>query len=292
MTFQNYRSSDYEAVCSFLVELNRETRDHINWNWARFEWMAEHPEFDKTLSGAMGLWRDGGRVVGAALYDMYFGEAFCGVLPAWGDLYPAVLSYAWDALRDENGLGVAICDGNDRERAAALAAGFAPARQTETVMARELDRLSPAALPAGFTCAELDPAEDPESFQWLLWQGFDHSPDRAAFEAAELERTARQDLRPRPHFDRRLSLAAVGPDGEKAAYCCLWYLPGTDYAYVEPVCTVPAHRGRGLAPALLTLAMERAAALGAERSYVISDLPFYEKLGFATDRRFTFYWKR
>ena len=49
MRFKNYSNSDYEAVCDFLIELNREDQNHVNWNWARFEWMAEHPEFDKSL---------------------------------------------------------------------------------------------------------------------------------------------------------------------------------------------------------------------------------------------------
>ena len=46
--FKNYTKYDYEAVCDFLIELNRENQDHINWNWGRFEWMMEHPEFDKS----------------------------------------------------------------------------------------------------------------------------------------------------------------------------------------------------------------------------------------------------
>lgn len=39
MEFRKYREEDYEAVCDFLIELSRENRNHINWNWARFEWM-------------------------------------------------------------------------------------------------------------------------------------------------------------------------------------------------------------------------------------------------------------
>ena len=39
MKFKHYSNEDYEAVCKFLIELNRENQNHINWNWARFEWM-------------------------------------------------------------------------------------------------------------------------------------------------------------------------------------------------------------------------------------------------------------
>ena len=132
--FRHYRKEDYDAVCDFLVELNRDGREHINWNWARFEWMYEHPECDRSLLCSIGLWLDGERVVGAAIYDMSFGEAFCGVLQEYADLYPEVLDYASRELKDENGLSIAICDDCEAERRAALAVGFSPAGQTETVM--------------------------------------------------------------------------------------------------------------------------------------------------------------
>jgi len=108
--FKHYTEYDYEAVCDFLIELNRENQHHISWNRGRFEWMMEHPEFAKSLMGSIGLWLEGERIVGAAIYDMYFGEAFVGALPGYGLLYPEILDYAYRELKDENGLGIAICD--------------------------------------------------------------------------------------------------------------------------------------------------------------------------------------
>ena len=292
MEFRHYGDADYESVCDFLIELNRDSREHIHWNWARFEWMIEHPEFDKSLKGAIGLWRDGERVVGAAIYDMYFGEAFCAALPGYTALYPAILEYAYRELRDDSGLAVALCDDCAEEIAAAKTLGFVPEAQAETVMRRELDADLPVSLPEGYRLTELDPEqEDPKEIQWLFWQGFDHGTDRAAFEA-DFAETGNPAPKRRAHFDPRLSIAVIGPDEEMAACCCLWFLDRTDYAYVEPVCTVPAHRGKGLGRAMLHEAMNRARALGARRAYVISDQVFYEKLGFEKDRRFPFFRKR
>ena len=293
MGFRNYRREDYPALCDFLVALNEPDRGHINWNWARLEWMIEHPECDRSLLGSVGLWREGERIVGAAIYDMYFGEAFCGALPGYEALYLEILDYAWRELRDEAGLGVSICEDSAFEIAAAEAAGFVRAEQTETVMRVELDGTPTATLPEGLRLAEIDFASESDlrTLQWLLWRGFDHGDDRAAFEE-DLERTRRLGLKLRPHFDKRLSLAALDGAGEGAAYCCLWVRPDTDYAYVEPVCTVPAWRGKGAAKALLYEAFARARSLGAKSAYVISDQAFYEKLGFRTDRRFVYYWKK
>ena len=286
MEFRHYRDADYEAVCDFLIALNREDRSHINWNWARFEWMYEHPEFDRNALDAIGLWLDGGRVVGAAIYDMYFGEAFTGVLPAYAALYPDVLKYAHAALKDDSGLAIAICDGNAAEIGAAEANGFLPTGQTETIMALRLNGTLPAALPDGFSFCAPDPATESRAVQWAIWQGFDHGEDRAEFERAEEPMQQR-----RKHFRRELNLCAACPDGEYAAYCGVWYSEKTDYAYVEPVCTVPRHRGKGIAKALIYEALNRAARLGAKEAYVISDLPFYEKLGFRKAYHYTFYRK-
>lgn len=287
MKFKNYNSKDYEAVCDFLIELNRENQNHINWNWGRFEWMMEHPEFDKSLMGSFGLWNDGEKVVGAAIYDMYFGEAFVGALPAYSTLYPEILAYAYRELKDENGLGIAICDDRQDEINAAESAGFAFAEQTETVMRMDLIKELPADLPDGLHFAELDPVNEPYAFQWLLWQGFDHGTDKAEFERQE--QIIPQD---RPHLNPYLSIAVENTDGEYVSYCCLWYSDKTDYAYVEPVCTIPAYRGKGIAKAVIYEALNCARSLGAKKAYVLSDMPFYEKLGFRKDKHFTFFWKK
>ena len=287
MTFEHYRPGDYEAVCDFLIGLNREDRRHVNWNWARWEWMIGHPEFDTGLISSIGLWKENGAVVGAAIYDMYFGEAFCGVLRGYEALYPEVLAYAYENLKDESGLAAAVCDDNAFEREAIVEAGFSPIEQDETIMVLDLDRAFEASLPEGFRIEDTDPAADPYGLQWLFWQGFDHGDDREAFEREGLADLTQ--LFPRPHLNPELSLTAVAPGGEKAAFCGLWFHDGTDYAYVEPVCTVPAYRGRGLAKALLFEAFRRAAALGAKKAYVISDQVFYEKLGFRREKHFTFY---
>jgi len=283
-----YKPKEYEAVCHFLIELNKTDKSHINWNWARFEWMTEHPMFDKSKSGSIGLWKDSDKVVGAAIYDMYFGEAFCGVMPGYEALYPEILDYAYRELKDDSGLAIAIYDNNQTEMQAAENCGFVKSEQTETVMVIGLDKPLYAELPEGLHFIEMDHnlEEDGHELQWLFWQGFDHGTDREEFERQE-------EIEPpnRPHFNKHLSIAAENESGEKVSYCCLWYRKDTDYAYVEPVCTIPSYRGKGVAKAVIYEALDRAAKLGAKTAYVISDMTFYEKLGFTKAYHYTFYRK-
>ncbi len=284
--FINFREQDHDALYDFLVELNSSDKRNINWNPARFEWMYEHNDFDKSLINSIGLWVCGERAVGAAIYDMYFGEAFCGALNEYSYLYPEIVEYTYKNMCDDSGIAIAVCDEDSEKKAALINAGFSPIKQHETVMKRSLNYLPTVSLPEGFGITELDPAVQAYEFQWLLWQGFDHGNDKTEFEAQE-------KIIPqiRKNFDLRLSIAAVNEAGEKVAYCCLWYDDRTDYAYIEPLCTVPEYRGKGIAKALLFEAMRRAGTLGAETAYVISDMEFYAKLGFEKFQRFSFYRK-
>ena len=284
--FRNYTDDDYEALCDFLIALNDKEDSHINWNWARLEWMIEHPEFDKSLKKSIGLWTEDGRIVGAAIYDMYFGEGFCGVLPEYKELYKDVVEYACKELKDDSGFGLAICEENTDEVEMVKKQGFYIFDQDETIMERSLDDPFEAKIPDGLKFFCPDPVEDVYDLEWLFWQGFDHGQDRAEFEREE-------EIIPRvrKHFNKDLGVAAVNEKGEMVACCLLWYMPGTDYAYVEPVCTIPEYRGKGVAKALIYEAFGRAKKLGAKRAYVISDMEFYEKLGFKKKHHYLFFRK-
>ena len=284
--FRNYKEEDYNSVCKFFIELNQEDKKHINWNWARFEWMYEHPEFDKSSMDSIGLWWDHDRIVGIAIYDMYFGEGFCGVLSGYEDLYDEVFKYAYQNIKDNSGFGIAICDENEFEIQAVKKNGFCEAEQDETIRKCNLDKELMFQLPEGIHIEEFDPAEKAYDFQWLLWQGFDHGTDQKEFEKEDAIVAQK-----RPHLKKDLSLVVVNDQGEKISYCCLWYDESTDYAYVEPVCTVPFYRGKGFGKAVVYETLNRAKAMGAKKAYVISDQEFYEKLGFKKEMHFTFYWK-
>ena len=65
-----------DKVCDFLVEISQYNREHINWNWARWEWMFFHPEFNRSLIEKIGLWFLNEELIGLATYDLYFGEGF------------------------------------------------------------------------------------------------------------------------------------------------------------------------------------------------------------------------
>jgi predicted N-acetyltransferase YhbS len=63
-------------------------------------------------------------------------------------------------------------------------------------------------------------------------------------------------------------------------FCIAWWDEHNRIAMLEPVGTVPEHRRKGLARAVVLEAIRRVAALGVEKVFVGSDQEFYLSLGF------------
>ena len=282
--FEPYSQSYYQAVCDFLIALNHEKK-HINWNWARWEWMYAHPYCDRENLHTIGLWLDGDAVVGAAIYDLFHGEAFCGALDGYEYLLHEILEYAYANLKDENGLGIAVHDNDATMQEQLAQTGYHKTEQTEPILYRDLNKPLAYELPSGFAIREIRFPEDNQAYQTVVWKGFGHEGDQA-----ELEKMlANKILQPNRRSD--LCLAVVDEIGEFAAHCTCWYDEQTDYAYVEPVCTIPKYRGMGLGKAVVLEALQRCKALGASQAFVISDQEFYRKLGFVPHSQYIFFKK-
>lgn len=284
VSFAPYQPEDYQRVCDFLIELNRKDKAHINWNWARWEWMYFHPDFDRSCLHAIGLWKNEGQVVGAAIYDLYYGEAFCGALEEYRALLPQILAYARKALADGQGLGISVNDADQETAALLRELGYRRTEQAETILRISLRQALEYTLPEGFSIRETRFPADTLAYKTVLWKGFGHEGDQA-----ELQKMLQSDGAP-PHLRPSLCLSVQGPDGSFAAHCTCWYDGRTDYAYLEPVCTVPQYRGRGLGKAVVLAALQQCALLGAEEAVVISDQAFYKRIGFEVAQRFPFYW--
>ena len=281
-----FEPKDYEAVCVFLIELNKNNNEHINWIWARFEWMFEHPMFDKSLLPLIGLWLDNKKVVGTAIYDMCLGEASVLVLPEYRHLYKEILDYAYHNLKDDEGLKVALPDEDELEKKVVVDSGYQKIDQTETVMSIDLKEALNIPSLDGASFVNLDPVNDYDELCWLFWQGFDHGNNRE-----QCRRENPEKGNNRVHYNPYLSIT-VKCDDQYVGHVSLWYSEKTDYAYVEPVCVIPEYRGKGIARSMIYEALNRARSLGAKKAYVISDMEFYEKLGFKKEKHYTFYQKK
>lgn len=284
--FIKYQDCYYQQVCDFLIELNNENNYHNNWNWARFEWMIEHPLTKKELLNSMGLFFDDNHLVGATLIDMFFGEAFVGVLSKYHHIYPDVLHYAYDNLKDEEGLGIAFHDDNKEDIMEAIKQGFFKAEAEEVDCAINLDKEYSFTLPTGFKIETYDAQKKPMEMEWLFYQGFDHGDNKEEFLKEYKKPTGT-----RPHFNPYLCIVIKNEQNELVASASTWYDKRTDYAYVEPVCVIPKCRKKGIGKAAVYTAINHARELGAKIATVNSNQDFYKHLGFSQRNHYSFYWK-
>lgn len=285
--FINYQNKYYQQVCDFLFEINNENTFHLNWAWARFEWMYEHPLTKKELLGSMGLWFDDYHLVGAALIDMFFGEAFVGALKEYRHLYPEILKYAFNNLRDDQGLGITISDINQKDIDEALRQGFEKVDAEEFALCIDLEKEYQVDVPDGFIVEECDAEEKQKEISWLMWQGFNHGNNKQEFLADYEENPAK-----RPHFNKYLCIVIKNKEGEMVATASSWYDPKTDCAYIEPVCVIPEYRKMGLGKIAVYTSINHARELGAKKAIVGSGQEFYRRIGFKEVGHYSFYWKK
>jgi len=71
-----------------------------------------------------------------------------------------------------------------------------------------------------------------------------------------------------PLYRRDLDIVAVAADGSVASFCTAWFDDVTRTAYLEPVATVPAHRKRGLARAVILECLHRLKRMGCKTAFV------------------------
>jgi ribosomal protein S18 acetylase RimI-like enzyme len=139
----------------------------------------------------------------------------------------------------------------------------------------------------GYLLRSLRSADESQRIADVLNAGF----GRTFHTAVEFELfTAAPDFR----FD--LCLVAEVPDGSFASYVALQYDETNRRGIVEPVCTHPDHRRRGLAAALLIDGLHRIVALGATEAQLDTGLAaaanaLYESVGF-TEAQVGHVWRR
>lgn len=115
-------------------------------------------------------------------------------------------------------------------------------------------------LPAGYSIQVIESDADLEKFFAGVAQVFNFHDSAPVYRLVQRA----------PSYLPKLDLMLLDENGELASFCSLWSDAALGLAEFEPVGTLPAFRGRGLASALLRSAESRLAATGCRRLSVFS----------------------
>ena len=175
INFKKFERNYYNDICNFLVEISKNNHRHINWNWARWEWMFFHPEFNRDLIDKIGLWFLDEKLIALATYDHYLGEGFFATKEGFDELQKEVLEYAINNFSDENGLGIAINDKDGKTLKLLKDNKFLRNEQTENILELKLDEVNFNLEPINsITLESIDIEKDLYKHHELLWKGFNH----------------------------------------------------------------------------------------------------------------------
>ena len=273
---------DFAAISHFLTGLYRPDNRDGNWLQPVWEYAYTHPWFDERAAGEIGIWEDGGEIVGVATYELELGEAFFHTREGYAHLKPEMLAYAEAhlAARGRDGqrrLKAFVPDFDEAFAQTVAARGYRLNPGSHRPMSQFVipSPFPPIPLPEGFRLMSLADDNDLRQVSRVLHRGFNHpgEPPAGAVEGC-------RKMQSGPNFRQDLAVVVVAPTGDFVSYCGMWFDPVNRFGYVEPVATDPDYRRRGLGRAAVLEGLRRCGELGATVAYVGAAMPFYLSFGF------------
>lgn len=277
----------YHEVRGFLIR-----EGCTNYHYGRWDWMVTHPMFNRSRAGQIAVWREGGRTVGLATYDCEPGDTYIMRAAGYDGIIGDMIEYAEHNLAGDDGVRLAIGEGDAAFEDAAAGRGYVvtPDREGDSVIEARFGRPE-YSLPDGFRVVDMREEYDLYKYGKVLWRGFDHEEREGKYSPNDEDIEGYRQIMERPNVDLDLKIAVAAPDGEFVSYCGMWLASGSDTALVEPVATDPAYRRMGLGQAAVLEGVSRCFDRGARRAVVGSRQQFYYSIGFRPLGS-TVFWKK
>lgn len=284
--------TDASRVWDFMTEVY--THDRANGAPAPFfEYALTSSWLDKNYLYADRLWLDGDRVVAFAFYEEPCTDVYVNLRPGYEALADQIIAYGETNMPRFGGeKAFVLFPGQTALIEAVRARGYALADEDVEYDFDFASGTLDAALPEGFHFVEATPdGVDPLKLAICFWKGFGHA-ERAPFERWEDRVTGPEwsvqrsyygvlgeTVAPPPHATYDYNVIIADAAGEYACFSGMWWVAKNRLAYMEPLCTIPEYRNRGLAAAALSRHVRRLRPLGA-RFMTGGGNPFYPKIGF------------
>ena len=276
-------SKDFKFVGDFLIKNHQPDNRDGNFPQPAWEYMHGHPYLDEKSLDKIGVWEDSGEIVGIVHYEHALGEAFFEIHPEYTHLKPEMLEHAERYLygKSEDGriyIKAFINDFDQDFEALVKSRGYEKDDKSARLMSQmkitqPFQPLTP--LPDDLTLKSLAEDNDLAKLDRVIWRGFNHGD-----EPPEIDFAGRRKQQSVPNYRKDLNIIIVAPDGNYVAYAGTWFEATNKYAYVEPVCTDPDYRRKGLGRAAVLEGIRRCGELGAQVAYVGSVQPFYQAMDF------------
>ena len=276
---------DFMDVYQFMIDIYE--KDWRNGVPAPFlEYALVSDWMDKSKVHRFKIWEDNGVMVGLVFYENPINDVYFSLRPGYEELAEEMVAYAEAFMpRVDGKLRLVIFGAQTALKEAAVKAGY---QQTFTYMEKVFDfeQALDYALPEGFHFVEPDKLSL-EKISECCWKGFNHEEEEGPWDG-DIEYEYYMLMA--PHLHPEDAVVIESDTGEYACYAGMWWTLENRLAYMEPLCTIPKYRKKGLAAAALSEHYRRLKPLGATHMTGGGD-PFYDKLGFQPTIQWIFWEK-
>lgn len=212
---------------------------------------------EKTQNHRFAIWEENNHVVAFCWYASCIGEAYFNIFNGYEFLIHEMIRHAETRLAKDDGTLKLILYGSQTDVIEeAIKIGYVINKQWyEGILDLSKNKLN-FSLPQGYMFEE--PGKfDMEKMINASWRGFNNKgkPDGGTERGYHLCAS--------PNATPELDVIIKDEQGEYVCYAGMWWIPQINLAYLEPLCTVPEHREKGLARAALSELCRRTSRLGA-----------------------------
>jgi len=274
--------NDYNKVTQFLMDVYN-TETYNSYLLRPFFEHAHHSyKFNHKLTHRFGLWEDGDKLVGITCYEMNLGECFLSVKNDYNELLPEMVKYAEENLSEKNNYRNKLkiwVNSKENDKKKLLENMDYKVTKTDPFTTFSYNKNFPQRiLPEGFTFINLENENDLKKIDDCLWYGFDKGPDPYQGNDAIDRRLQMQSDK---NFRKDLTTIIKAPDGKYVCYAGMRIEDQNEYAYLEPLATIPEYRHMGLATIALIEGMKKTKKLGMKYCFGGTH-KFYYDIGFET----------
>ena len=271
---------DYARVYEFLTKTyNIETlNSYLIPQY--FEYAQHHFCFDDKSTHRIGLWEDNGRLVGISTYEMQLGEVHLHTRPNYEFLLPELLSWAESEMSVEHEglkrLKVWVTDSEVSKIKLLNEKQYSKVGSDTVTIFDYKDSFLKLSLPSGYKLISSNEV-DATKLAKCYHEGFNNEGEMTK---ANIDGILKMNSA--PNVKANLTTVIVAPNGDYASALGMWLDEKNNYAYLEPLATVPEYRRKGLATFALMHAMKRTKEMGATYCFGGGVMNYYPVIGFKT----------
>lgn len=286
ITTRNFRIlCDFPAIRQFMVDIyEKDWRNGVASPF--FEYALSSSWMDKSFVHRNHIWEDNGKIVAFVFNESPVKNSYFSLRPGYEDLIDEMISYVEENMPRIDGKQALVL--YDQQKAlinGAISRGYKKVYEyTEALYDFRAPLEYP--LPEGYHFVEFDKM-DVAKVQECCWKGFNHEAEEGPWNG-DIE--GGLSTMAAPNATPEYQVAIEDQKGEYVCFAGMWWTPENHLAYMEPLCTVPEHRGRGLARAALSELYHRMKPLGATHM-TGGDNPFYLDIGYKPAFTCT-YWEK